>query len=532
MAVFVNEVGYIVGKSKHANVVGAKKVSLYNAQNELVKEYDIANYEFEKLSGEDTSLVDFSELDTEGTYYFKDDSGAESCHFVISSNPYKELSKATLKMFYYQRCGCELEEKYAGIYKHKICHTGKVKHIHNSDISFDCTGGWHDAGDFGRYTTAGAVAVAHLLYAFILNPDAFKETINIPESGNGTPDILNECRYELEWLLKMQAADGGVYHKCTSMWHAPFSMPEDDNLPFIVTEVSSLAVADFAAVCALASRVYAPYDSEFSEKLKAAALKSDKWLDNNQKLLFDEDPNCTTGGYGDLCDIDERLWAEAELYRIDGDSKHLSKINIYLDMNLNFTSLGWMDVGGFAALCVLTGEKIFTDVQYDHFKCAMLDEADRLKNTTLKNMYEVAMHSYNFKWGSNMVLLTGAMILCIANTLTDNKTYTDAIIYQLDYLLGRNPLDLSYVTGFGDHAFMNPHNRPTASDGIEAPIPGFVSGGPNQDHCDEDSLANIKLNTAPMKCYVDIVGSYSTNEITIYWNSPLVYILAYIAKIV
>lgn len=531
MAVFVNEVGYIKGQAKHANVVDANNIYLYNDKDELVKTYVVSNYAFEKLSGEVTAIVDFTDVDEEGSYYFKDDSDFKSCTFNIASNPYEELSKAALKMFYYQRCGIELEEKYAGVYKHKSCHTNMVKHIHDDSITFECNGGWHDAGDFGRYATAGAVAVAHLLYAYLLNPAAFKKPINIPETGNGTPDILNECRYELEWLLKMQNEEGGVYHKCTSMHHAPFTMPEDDNLPFIVTEVSSLATADFAGITALASRIYAPFDSKFSNTLKAAALKADKWLEANPKIIFDEDPNCTTGGYGDLCDVDERLWASAELYRIDNDERHIAKMNVYLDMNLNFTSLGWMDVGGFAAFCVLTGDNIFPDTIYDHFKCSILDEADRLKNTCTKNSYEVAMHPYNFKWGSNMVLLTATMLLCKANDLTDNKTYTKEIIHQLDYLLGRNPMNISYVTGFGENAFKNPHNRPTASDDVDAPIPGYVSGGPNQDHCDMDSKANIKLGEAPMKCYIDVVGSYSTNEIAIYWNSPLVYVLAYLEKI-
>ena len=98
---------------------------------------------------------------------------------------------------------------------------------------------------------------------------------------------------------------------------------------------------------------------------------------------------------------------------------------------------------------------------------------------------------------------------------------------QLHYLLGRNALNVSYVTGHGEHAFKNPHNRPTFADGIELPMPGWVSGGPFKTPCDPKACELIPAGTPPMKCYVDEVESYSTNEITIYWNSPAVFMTAY-----
>lgn len=526
MGIYVNEVGYYQNSVKHANVTGCKSVTLYKEDGTKINTYVASELKLETLSGEKTGLIDFSDIKKSGKYYFKDNKGRKSATFEISKNPYKALSTAALKMFYFQRCGVELTPEYAGVYTHKICHTSKVKDILNRNKIFECNGGWHDAGDFGRYVTAGAVAVAHLLYAYIYNPKAFDEKINIPESGNGMPDILNECKYELDWMLKMQLDDGGVYHKCTSMKHAPFEMPEEDKLTFYACPVSSLAVADFAAVTALASRVYKAFDKKYSKKLHDAALKSGAWLEKNKGLIFEEFKSCTTGDYGDYSDIDERLWAAAELYRIDNNKSHLSYMASILDMKLDFTGLGWMDVAGLAALCVTTCENVFPPVIYDQFKNSIIDEANRLVNVATTNAFEIAMHPYNFKWGSNMVLLTGTMVLCVANKLTDNKKYRDNIIFQLDYLLGRNAMDTSYVTGFGDHAFKNPHNRPTAMDKIDVPIPGYVSGGPNMNHCDAYSLANIPKNTAPMKCYVDHVESYSTNEITIYWNSPLVFILA------
>ena len=528
MSVYINEVGYFCGSSKHASASDCSKITLYKEDGTTVSEYHVTSSSMQDLSLENTGIVDFTEIAEEGNYYFVDDNGNKSCLFTISREPYNKLADASLKMFYFQRCGIALQEKHAGKYTHKACHTANVNYIFDDSESFECCGGWHDAGDFGRYTTAGAVALAHLLYAYRLWPENFNHTINIPESGNGTPDILNECRYELEWMLKMQISDGGVYHKCTSMYHAPFVMPEDDNLPFIVTPVTSMATADFAAVCSLASEIYEPFDKDFSEKLKSAALKAADWLENNPDFLYENPKQCTTGDYGDMTDIDERFWAAAQLYAISRDEKHLKYICRILDMKLDLTGMGWMDVSGLGSLCILSHKDLFPQMIYDQIKCSITDEADRLVSVSEQNAFEVSMHSFNFKWGSNMVLLNGAIVLSIANLLTGHKKYMDTVQYQIDYLLGRNAMDTSYVTGFGDNAFMNPHNRPTYSDGIDDPIPGFVSGGPNINHCDDASKKMIPAGAAPMKCYIDHYGSYSTNEITIYWNSPLVFTLAFL----
>ena len=127
-----------------------------------------------------------------------------------------------------------------------------------------------------------------------------------------------------------------------------------------------------------------------------------------------------------------------------------------------------------------------------------------------------------------MTVLTNGMVLCFAQRLTGDDKYLQTAMYQLDYIFGRNALAISYVTGHGENAIKEPHNRPTIVDEIEEAIPGFVSGGPNKAPCDPDALAQIPRNTAPMKCHVDDWRSYSTNEITIYWNSPLVFILSFV----
>jgi endoglucanase len=530
MPIYVNQNGYSRNSIKHATISGANCYTLYNSNNEAVLEGTADNLKFDKNSGENVAVIDFTEVCDCGSYYFMTSDGTKSCSFLVSDSIYDKILFDSCKMFYYQRCGIELEEKYAGIYGHKACHTDKVSVLKDSSKVFECCGGWHDAGDFGRYVTAGAVAVAHLLYAYEVSPEAFNMILNIPESGNGIPDILNEVRYELEWFLKMQTEDGGVYHKCTSMHHADFVMPEEDKLPFVVTPVTSLATADFAGACALAARIYKPFDGDFAEKLEAAAIKAFEWLIKNPGYLFDNPKECTTGTYDDPCDVDERLWASAEIYRLTGDERALGILsNLAFNTKVNVTALGWCDVGGLAALSVLTGsEEIYPADLYSYFYTGWMEEAERLYTIASKNGFELSFHPFNFGWGSNMGVLLNSIILSFAHKLSGKEKYLNAAITQIDYILGRNALNTSYVTGYGEKSFKNPHNRPTYADGIDEPIPGFVSGGPNRHPCDPDAIRLIPSGSAPMKCYADHWGSYSTNEITIYWNSPLVFTLAYL----
>ena len=556
MKIHVNQSAYLPYAIKQATVSGSdaagKTLKLYDSKGRIAAEYTVSETKFDSNSGEETALIDFSDINAEGSYHFESDNGIFSFEFDISAAPFAALLEDAIKMFYYQRCGCDLKPEYAGEYTHKACHTAKVKYLYGDGREFHCSGGWHDAGDYGRYTTAGAVALAHLLCAYKFAPETFDKknmTLYIPESENDIPDILNECRYELDWLLKMQDRDGAVHHKCTSMRHTDFVMPEDDPLPFIITPVSSLATADFAAVCALASGLYKDYNRKFSERLADAAKLAGKWLLENPGYLFENPKEVSTGDYSDPCDLDERFWAHAELYKLTKDKAYLELFDKVMKLTgdkdgfiescgiknnlqrytagLPTTLIGWEDVGGLASLAIMfSDEGVFDEALKDSLKALWLDEADRLKNIADSNNFSLAMKPEDFVWGSNLTVLNNAVIFMTADRLKENSGYRDAAIRQLDYILGSNILDISYVTGYGSNPFKNPHNRPTFADGIEEPIPGYVSGGPNYMRLDDAARKNIPEGSPSMKCYTDDVWSYSTNEITIYWNSPLVLLLA------
>lgn len=553
MAVLCNQTGYLPQGRKRAVLTAGELFRVMRddgGQVSQVMEGDARDAGVDAASGDRVSVADFSAVAQEGVYYVENELGERSHRFRIGGDVYRTLQRDLTKALYYQRCGCELEERYAGVYTHPCCHMQDAALWTDRSVVKEVKGGWHDAGDYGRYISPAAVAVGHLLYAYQLFPDSFGDSLDIPESGNGVPDVLNECRYELEWMLKVQDDEGGVYHKLTSERHADFIMPEEDRAQFYLFPVSSMATADYAASMALASRVYRAYDGAFADRLYMAAEKAYGWLERHPGYVgFHNPAGCNTGEYDDDCDLDERLWAAAELLVTTGEQKYQEQVAALLQEDLTLTDFGWTDVSGFAALAILTdASHKASDASVTALRRAVIAEADRLTAVAEQSGYGVAMEPADYIWGSNMVVLNRGMLLALAALLMEQdeagageqdaadertaadrqRTYVQTVQAQLDYLLGVNAVDYSYVTGHGERACMHPHNRPTECDGIEQPMPGWVSGGPFKTPCDEVGRARIPEGTPPMKCYLDHAACYSLNEITIYWNTPAVFITAYL----
>lgn len=174
----------------------------------------IGEERYDTYSGENVRCGDLSPLAAEGCYFIRTSSGGRSYCFKIAEDIYSDLMTDSIRMMYMQRCGTELDHKHAGIFAHKPCHMGKA-YLYGTDICTDVSGGWHDAGDYGRYTVAAALTAAEMMIAYRVYPQLFSDDTRIPESGNGIPDILDEVRYGLDWLFKMQDSSGGVYHKVT-----------------------------------------------------------------------------------------------------------------------------------------------------------------------------------------------------------------------------------------------------------------------------------------------------------------------------
>ena len=543
--IFTNQVGFLPNCDKKAVLnFDSPDFKLVDENQNTVFEGKTSHFGTDEISGEDTYIADFSSFSSQGKY--KVVAGdAESVSFDISDKSYDKLMHDICKCFYYLRCGHGLSREFAGEYYHEPCHLTKATVYGEDTEPVDVCGGWHDAGDYGRYSTAGAVAVAHLLYGVRFFDNLLNVKFDIPsekcEKGE-LPDILAEVKVELDFLMKMQRENGSVWHKVTTFNHADFMMPEEDKAELFLFSVSSLATADIAAVFALASVVYKDYDSAYAELLMERSLKAYAWLKANpEPLLFKNAEGSNTGEYPEPEDFSNRYWAACSLYEATGDKKYYDdalalrdKVAAYdkedsfkfYQGNI-FTCFGWTDVAGFGSLSML-----FTDDDSELKKLAkdsIIDEAERLCKNASENGFNLCMLNSDFIWGSNMEVLKYMMVLTVAGLIDPKDKYKKVLTSGLDYLLGCNSMDVSYVTGNGEKAYKNPHLRPTAVDGIDDPWPGLVSGGPNKGLHDEKAQT-LPKDTAPMKCYLDDVDCYSLNEITIYWNSPLVFVMAGLLK--
>lgn len=515
--ILTDQTGYQTNSKKIAvfrDITDQTEFSVINADTEQVVYTGTLSDPKENISAGETNYTgDFSQVTEPGSYYIQCDNLDDSYVFTISENPYGSMLDDSVRMLYLQRCGCAVED---ADFAHPACHTGLAT-IYGTSDTIDVSGGWHDAGDYGRYTVAGAKAVADLLYAYLANPSLHSDALGIPESGNGRADILDEAKYELDWMLKMQTASGGVYHKVTCENFPGYVAPEKETAPLIVTPVSTTATADFAGAMALAYEVYQESDPAFAETCLHAAENAWSFLEENPNLIFKNPEDITTGEYGDVSDKDERYWAAAQLWRVTGDEKYLS----VLESMMVQTGLDWALVGDYGNIAILTKPDVDKDSDlYTKAKNAVLKQADKFLKNSQDSPYGVSQIAYN--WGSNMTIANSGVILSMAYQLTGNTEYQDAAKAQLHYLLGTNPVGTSFFTGYGTVSPENPHHRPSMANGTA--MKGMLVGGVNS-HL-EDSAAKAYCNgLSPALCYVDNSESYSTNEITIYWNSPFTYLL-------
>jgi len=525
--IHLNQTGYDIELPKKAVIAGNSECCfIVSADNEFTFEPALTEPFFDPASGDTVRTADFSEIKKTGTYFLFA-GGLMKKFFIKNERPYRALSGALVKGMYYQRCGCTLDAKHANEFSHGVCHTGKAVLEHDNSVILDVSGGWHDAGDYGRYVVPGAVAVSHMLYAYELFPKAFSDSLNIPESGNGVPDILNECRYELEWMMKMQREDGGLYHKVATRYFAPFIMPEDDREDLLLFRVTHTAAAAFAASSAQAYRVYKNFDKAFADRALSASLRAWQWLINNPEFEpFKNPPNVSSGSYGDdTCD-DEIFWAACELYAALKEDRFLKTIYSLAD-KVDAAKLGWRETGGFGSLCCLFACEIPDRDFIKRLRERFIAAADSFREKHLNSGYGTALNENEYIWGSILPVMSNAIVLICAKLLTGNNDYQNAAQAQLDYMLGMNAAGYSFVTGFGENAYRYPHHRPSYADNVDDPVPGLVSGGPNKRFPDPVCKKLIPPDTPPAKFFIDNTWTASANEIAVYWNSPAVFVVAY-----
>jgi endoglucanase len=490
-------------------------------------------------SGDQIQAADFSALHKPGKYYLEVPGVGRSWDFSVGPDVYRRAYYLAMRGFYGQRCGTAVDMgPEFPEYKHAICHQKGEFHPSSGTAGpRNNIGGWHDAGDYGRYVVNSGFATSTLLWTWEIYGKRLKAiSLKIPESGNGTPDILNEARWNLEWMLKMQDTDGGAWQKQTSEHFSGFVAPEDDDLPSEVIGTgsapykSTCATADLAATAAIAARVYLPFDAKFAKENLDAARLAWSWLEKNPDVLFRNPSGVSTGEYGDRNCKDEMLWAAAELWRTTGEAAY----NQYFHQNYAafLPSLdkppaeSWSQVGSLGMWSYALTRRKGTDGKAKAaIRARTVTAARALAERTENSPYRNSLQTRDYEWGSNGGVAEYGAYLLIANLFQPDRALVDAARDNLHYLLGRNTFSLSWVTQLGENPYQHPHHRPSGSGKQPGPWPGLLSGGPNAGRQDAE-LAKLPKNLPPAKVYADLTASYASNEIAINWQASLVFLLA------
>jgi endoglucanase len=490
-------------------------------------------------TGDSVQIADFTKLREAGTYYLDVPGVGRSWTFAIKRDVFSHTYYLAMRAFYGQRCGTavDLGPEFPG-YTHAACHLkGEFHPSSGKQGERDNVGGWHDAGDYGRYVVNSAISTGTLLWTWeIYGPKVKGIKLNIPESGNGTPDILNETRWNLEWMLKMQDEDGGAWHKQTSEKFPGFVMPEDDHSTSEVIGTgqapykSTCATADLAAVAAIAARAYQPFDAKVAARNLEAARKAWLWTEKYPNVVFKNPQGVNTGEYGDSNCSDERLWAAAELWRTTGDATYNEYfVKQYPDFRQALDTVapeGWNDVAVMGLWTYALSRQKGTDAAVvADIKKRTAAAGHAIVEQTRKNPYRVSLLAKDYVWGSNGVAANYGMELLVANVLAPDAAFVESAQDDLHYLLGRNTFSLSWVTQVGMNPYRHPHHRPSGADKNDEPWPGLLSGGPNAGRQD-DALKKLPQGLPPAKDYVDEQASYASNEIAINWQAALVFLLA------
>jgi endoglucanase len=562
-AIRIDQVGYLPEGPKYAMVVTTAAVTRFEVRSvnggKTVFSGELGSPVVDENSGDAVRSADFSRLNQPGHYLIHVPELGDSYPFEIGAGVYRQAYRLAMRFFYGQRCGIAVNMgPEFPQFHYDACHlTGAWHSSTGKEGSRESAKGWHDAGDFGRYVVNSGITTGTLLWAWEMFGDRARPvSLQIPESGRSTPDMLSEIRWNLEWMLGMQDTDGGAFHKQTSEKFAGFVMPQaDEAISYVIGTGTppykgTCATADLAAVMAIAGRVYKPYDAAFASRATGAAERAWRWLEQNPPsntrdapilpptIPFRNPTGVATGEYGDRNCSDERFWAAAELLRTTGEGRYerffVANYKSFLDAVRppTWNSVGAMGLWTYLLSSPPTNRRLTLGVMNmgipqvaESIRKATQAVALEVMDRTNSNPYRTAMRPVDFIWGSNSQAANYGLLLLVANAINPTPGYVEAAQDNLHYLLGRNTFSVSWVTGVGSNWYKHPHHRPSGADGVDEPWPGMLSGGPNRGRADP-VLRQLPPNLPAMKNWVDDQESYAGNEVAINWNAPLVFLLA------
>jgi endoglucanase len=534
----INQIGYEINSPKKFIVVDSKSedFEIIDESGDVRYEGKLVNNGTWKDSGESVKLGDFSNFTESGTYWIQVDNEGISYPFLIGSNIFLDAAIDGLKSFYLQRMSMDIEQKYAGVYKRVGGHPDTVCYFHESTGKSSgyksSPGGWYDAGDYGKYIVNSSISVGTMLAINEIKPEVFQDgSLWIPESENGKNDLMDELKYELDWMLTMQDDDGGVFHKLTTKNFGGFVMPVDAINDRYIIGKSTAASLDFAATMAMAARLYKDYDLTFAEGCLRAAEMAWIWANNNPEALYAKNPeDIRTGAYNDIILKEEFFWAAAELFITTGNDQYYTYIQDKLSGMTFRVEESWRNyVDNIGYYSLMHPHNLLSEEDKKIVKDRLFILADSLSKVVEDHPYRIPVN--NFKWGSNSDFLNAAVLFTVAYHYSANQDYKDKLYETLDYIFGKNATGYSFITGYGTKTPMHIHHRQSEADGVVDPFPGFVVGGSNVARQDESSLASADKkypSKLPARSYIDEVESFASNEICINWNAPYVFVLGYL----
>jgi endoglucanase len=541
----LNQIGFYPGAQKIAIILAGDSNVFYlqTMGKRTVFTHELSKSVKPNFAGKITKIADFTAFHKPGKYIICVPGTGCSYPFEIKKAVFRKVAEASVKAYYFMRASMPLDEKYAGKWHRAEGHPDTSVLIHPSAASekrpagtiISSPRGWYDAGDYNKYIVNSGISTSTLLSLYEDFPDYMKTVnLNIPESGNKIPDVLNEVLWNLRWMLTMQDPnDDGVYHKLTNAVFDKFEMPDNATAPRYVVQKGTAATLDFAAVMAQASRIFGKFPNELpglADSCLNSANKAWAWAVKNPDVVYNQDamnqkysPKITTGAYGDRNFNDEFIWAASELFVTTKNDEFLKAINLIPDKNMPLPA--WSQVRLLGYYTLIKNSNSFGESspkELPELKKRLLAYADDMINGANENAYQTVMDksARNFNWGSNSIAGNEGIALIQAYKLSHDNKYLVYALDNLDYILGRNGTGYSYITGYGSKTPMHPHHRPSVSDGIVDPVPGLLVGGPNpgmQDHIRVPSII-------PDEAYIDDDRAYAVNEIAINWNAPLAYL--------
>lgn len=573
-AVRVNQVGYHPDGPKVATVVSDAteplRWELRDAARTVVTKGDTVRRGVDPSAGINVHTADFTRTKATGTGFTLAVGDEVSHPFAIDANLFDDLRTASKTFYYTNRSGIAIDDALAPGYGREAGHLGVEPNTGDTAVpcqqlgddsqklldqpwtcegTHDVRGGWYDAGDHGKYVVNAGISAAQLLMEYERNPQAYTDAqLSIPEAGNGTPDLLDEVRWELEWMLRMQVTDGDyagmAYHKVADVdWTGLPLLPSEDPQQRVLYRPSTAATLNLAAASAQGARLFERFDAAFAHRLLSASRTAYAAAQRTPDLYAPApnpavDPNPGSGPYNDSDVSDEQYWAATELFLTTGENAFLRALQTSPKHRSDvFTEVGfdWGHVAPLARLQLATVESDLPKQDLKTVQHSVVKAADRYLADT-RQPFGQAYGADQYVWGSNSQILNNMQVIGTAYDLTGRQKYAEAVLRSWDYVFGRNALNLSYVTGYGDVDVHNQHSRWYANQvdpSLPNPPRGTLSGGPNSTAvATGDPVAAAYLDgCVDQFCFIDDIGSWSTNEITINWNASLSWVSGFVADL-